>query len=444
MQLTAKGKNIRQALMTASTALLGSLNTVPAIAAETANNAWKVDSALLLYKENEGRVQAAEPVVSLNKQLDEDRALTVKVVADSLTGASPNGAARANKVQAFTGPSGSAVYVANPGDLPLDDQFKDSRGAVSVSYLRPAGESARMTLGGNISTEYDFQSVALNGSYARDINGKNTTLNAGLNLEFDNIDAVGGAPDPLSVVWLQKKGGSDTKTLAEVLFGVTQVVNRNLLFQVNYSLSSGSGYQNDPYKMVTLLDASGNLIADPSGAVDRYAYLYESRPDARTRHGLFGVMKYHTGEGRVLEGSYRFTSDDWGISSHTLEARYYMPIGVNGYYIEPHVRFYTQTEADFYTPWLAQGKDFTLAGGVITPLVENASADPRLAAMDATTLGIKVGKHLGQDSEISLRLEQYDQKGGSVSAPATGDLAGLDQTPALKAMIVQLGYSFRW
>jgi hypothetical protein len=64
--------------------------------------------------------------------------------------------------------------------------------------------------------------------------------------------------------------------------------------------------------------------------------------------------------------------------------------------------------------------------------------------MDATTLGIKVGKRLGQDSEISLRLEQYDQKGGSVSSPATGDLAGLDQTPALKAMIVQLGYSFRW
>ncbi len=184
MQLTAKGKNIRQALMTASTALLGSLNTVPAIAAETADNAWKVDSALLLYKENEGRVQAAEPVVSLNKQLDEDRALTVKVVADSLTGASPNGAARANRVQAFTGPSGSAVYVANPGDLPLDDQFKDSRGAVSVSYLRPAGENARMTLGGNISTEYDFQSVALNGSYARDINGKNTTLWPGFTFDY--------------------------------------------------------------------------------------------------------------------------------------------------------------------------------------------------------------------------------------------------------------------
>ena len=99
MQLTTQGKNIRQALMTASTALLGSLTVASAVqAAEPVDTSWKVDSALLLYKENEGRVQAAEPVVSLKKDLDEDHSLTVKLVADSLTGASPNGAARAGKV----------------------------------------------------------------------------------------------------------------------------------------------------------------------------------------------------------------------------------------------------------------------------------------------------------------------------------------------------------
>lgn len=444
MQLNAQGKNIRQALMAASSALLGSLTVTPAQAAEPVDNSWKVESALLYYAEDGGRVTAAEPVVSLKKDLDEDRSLTVKVVADSLTGASPNGAMAANKVQTFTGPSGNAVYSANAGELPLDNQFKDTRAAVSVSYLRPAGENARMTLGGNISSEFDFQSVALNGAYARDINGKNTTLSAGVNLEFDNIKAVGGAPQPLSVVWSALKNGSDTKTLAEVLLGVTQVVNRDLLFQVNYSLSTASGYQTDPYKVVTMLDNANNLIADPSGAANRYAYLYESRPDTHFRHGLFGLMKYHTGAGRVLEGSYRFTSDDWGISSHTLEARYYVPFGESGWYVEPHLRFYTQTEADFYKPWLQQGRDFTLAGATVTPLVEHASADPRLAAMDATTVGFKVGKQLSRDSEISLRLEQYEQKGTGVTAPATGDLAGQDLNTALQAMIVQVGYSFRW
>lgn len=444
MQLNQQGKNIRQALMAASSALLGSLTVTAAQAAEPVDTAWKVDSALLLYKENEGRVQAAEPVVSLKKDLDEDRTLTVKLVADSLTGASPNGAARAGKAQTFTGPSGNATYTAPAGELPLDNQFKDTRAAVTVSYLRPAGENARMTLGGNISNEYDFQSVALNGAYARDLHGKNTTLSAGLNLEFDNIKAVGGAPDPLSVVWNARKNGSDTKTLAEVLLGVTQVVNRNLLFQVNYSLMTASGYQTDPYKMVTLLDGANNLIADPSGAANRYAYLYESRPDAHTRHGLFGQLKYHTGNGKVVEGSYRFTTDDWGISSHTLEARYYLPLGTGGWYAEPHLRFHTQSAADFYRPWLRQGTDFTIAGAAVTPLLEHASADPRLAAMDATTVGIKVGKRLSPDSEMSLRLEQYSQQGKEGAAPATGDLAGQDQNPALKAMIVQFGYSFRW
>ena len=39
--------------------------------------------------------------------------------------------------------------------------------------------------------------------------------------------------------------------------------------------------------------------------------------------------------------------DDWGVTSQTLDARYHWNFSPNSY-LEPHVRYYTQSAADFY------------------------------------------------------------------------------------------------
>ena len=104
-------------------------------------------------------------------------------------------------------------------------------------------------------------------------------------------------------------------------------------------------------------------------------------------------------------------TDDWGIKSHTLDLRYRFELG-NDSYLEPNVRFYTQTAADFYHYFLVQGQ--------ATP--QFASADPRLGQFDATTFGIKYGKALSKDSEFSVRVEQYAQTGNSSPSEAIGQL----------------------
>lgn len=428
---------LAQALTQASAALLGA--AVP-LMAHAGDGSWQVDTAALYYAEADSRVQAAEPVVNLKKDYGDERVLSFKAVIDSLTGASPNGAAPANVTQTFTGPSGGGTYTAGAGELPLDDEFKDTRVALSGSWQQPVGERTRMTVGGNVSSEFDFMSVGVSGALAHDINDKNTTLSAGLNLEFDSIKPVGGAPEPLTLMDDDLKGGDDTRTQYDLLLGVTQILGRHSLLQLNYGLSASSGYHNDPYKILTVLDSGYNLVASPTPGM--YQYLYENRPDSRMRHSLFAQWKYIFTE-NVVDVSARLTSDDWGITSNTLDARYHWVL-TPSFYLEPHLRWYSQTEADFYKPYLLEGRDVTIAGPVVTPLLTEASADPRLGAFTATTFGLKFGYILGRDNELSLRVEQYDQAADAPAAPATGNLAGQELMPDTSATMVTVGYSFRW
>lgn len=457
MQLknTQQRASIAQALAKASAVLLGA--AAPAIPVHAEDSGWLIDSAVLYYTENNDRVSAIEPVINLKKELGDERILNLKLVFDSLTGASPNGAAPANVPQIFTFTSASgrdrehAAETGNvtpSGKLPLDYQFKDTRGAFSAGWQQPIGNNLRLNLGANTSIEYDFQSYGANLAIAKDVNDKNTTLSAGVNFEYDRVDPVGGAPNPLTGMVDKGLGGSnrgsDSKTVVDLLFGITQVLNRHAIVQANYSLSKVSGYQTDPYKMLTVVDASNRFVLDPSllnpGGYN--LYLFEARPDSRTRHSLYTELKYHLTED-VITASYRFTTDNWGIRSHTTDLKYRYQLGHN-FYLEPHVRWYTQTAADFYLPYLKLGHDLTISGRTVTPLLAAASSDTRLGSFDATTFGVKAGIDLGEDSELSFRVERYKQSAHAPAAPATGPLAGQTLQPNLSALWFQVGYTFRW
>ncbi len=70
---------------------------------------------------------------------------------------------------------------------------------------------------------------------------------------------------------------SDTKDVLSVVAGVTQVLRPNWLVQLNYSYGSVKGYQTDPYRLLSVVDPV-------SGAPQ--SYLYEARPDSRTRQSV--------------------------------------------------------------------------------------------------------------------------------------------------------------
>ena len=429
-------KQISATLATATCALLGGTMPSPVQAQEEAG--WGFNTALLYYGEDEDRVQDLSLNVLALRTFDDDRSLSLGLTVDALTGATPNGAIQQNVPQTFTQPSGKGTFTTPAGELPIDDTFRDTRVALTASWQQPLGRLYQLSVGGSASKEFDYLHLGVNAKLARDFNNRNTTVSAGLAFSHDEIDPIGGIPMPLTSMLdvgdLSNRGGTDTKDVVDLVFGVSQVVSRKLLFQVNYSFSDSSGYLTDPYKILSVVDGvTGDTVPRvPTPGVDgpSHEFVHESRPDTRTKHSLYGQTKYYM-DGKVLDASYRYMTDDWDIDSHTVDLRYRWPIGGSSY-LEPHFRFYTQTEAEFYSTSLVSG----------AALPAYATNDYRLGDFDAITAGLKYGWKTGGGNDMSVRLELYQQRGDIPAGNLIGNQVGLVQYPDLDAIIFQFSYIF--
>ncbi|MGK0221651.1 MAG: hypothetical protein ACI9ON_000888 [Limisphaerales bacterium] len=425
MQLSKK-KSIAAALATATSTLM-----TQAVVADVGDEGWEIDTSILYYAEQDDRVEDTSFSTRIARQFEDGRQLTLGIAVDSLTGATPTGAVALDQPQTFTRPSANGQYTTAPGDVPLDDSFKDSRTAGYVSWTQPVGDSWSYSAGLSFSTEYDYQHLGINGSVSKDLNNKNTTVSAGFAYAQDEWDPEGGTPVPLSELrgtgdHSNKTTANPEKTVADVLFGVTQVINERMIAQINYSYSKSDDYLNDPFKFLTVLDSTGQPIAGPAGL---FSYRFENRPEERTKHSVFAKLKTFIGGG-ALDTSYRFMTDDWGINSHTLDARYRFNLNERNY-LEPHVRYYMQSEADFYRANLSSAQ----------PIPQEASADYRLAEFTGTTFGVKFGHKFGNGSEVAARVEWYQQDGTAKLEGVSGN--GSDVFPDLDAAIFQLSYRFR-
>jgi len=457
MQLTRQDRRrlggtgkIGRSLAAATCTLLGTSAAGPAIAQDLGD--WQFNSAALYYGESDGRVQDMSVNILARGQLDEDNVLNLGFTYDTLSGASPNGAAPSNSAQIFARPitltrsSGGGVNASGgnfeiaPGALPIDDSFQDQRFAGNASWERRLGRMNLLNLGASASFEYDYTHLGVNTGIARDFNNRNTTLSTGIAWSDDKVKPAGGAPLPFSPMVAADTSGAGqqedfgegrsnlSKHVFDVLFGVTQVLDRRTIMQLNYSLSSSDGYLTDPYKLVSVVDpVTGDLVAGPDPGLNLYRY--ENRPDSRKKKSLFGLVK-HDFNGNVLDASYRVMSDDWGIDSRTFDLHFRWNFGDNRY-VQPHVRFYSQTAADFYHTVLFAGE----------PLPEFATGDYRLGKFDAVTLGLKFGRRMG-DSEFSTRVEVYRQSGNASPGASVGSLGDVNLYPDLTAIVVQISFKF--
>ena len=413
--------------MAASCTLLSA--TARAETTPDADQSFELDSAVLYYKENAGRVQAIEPVVSLKKDFGDQRVLAGTFTADSLSGATPNGAIPSHQPQTFASPSSKSLvpepgkktrlYTIAPGDLPQDPNFNEQRFAGDVDWSQPLGLNDTLAVGGHVSAEHDFDSLAAHGDFSHDFNEKNTTLSAGVSIEYDLIQPNGGTPVPGSDYSLYEHHGNQTKTVAGALVGVTQVLARNWLTQVNYTVDHSQGYLTDPYRILSVLDSMGGV----------FGYRYENRPDSRTRQSVYWLNKVALGR-TVLDVSYRRGKENWDINSDTLEAHLHIRLS-DATYLEPLARWYHQSTASFYSLYLSGS----------APLPLYASADPRLASFVGTSFGLKFAVTVSRYGELSLRLEEYEQRPSDQSSNLP-QLQGLNLSPNLRATIAQLSWRF--
>lgn len=394
-----------------------------------------IDAALVYYQEQD-RVTAAEGIINYRQALDDANIIRGKIALDALTGASANGAVIQASPQSFTRPSGTGVYQARAGELPLDDTFKDTRLQLSANWQHLFSAKWQVSLGGYLSREYDYTSLGVNAGLEHSFNQSNTQVFAGAAYYFDIVNPVGGRPVGMSEMVFRNDFANEAefrqafdatrfydsalKRTLDLNVGVTQTLNRRWQAQLSYGLSSVNGYLNDAYKVVSRVDSRGQALG----------YHYEQRPDERLKHNLYLMTKGALDSG-ALTFSYRYSNDDWSLQAHTFDARYRYNLTGAAYW-QWQFRVYLQDAAEFYHLYLTEGE----------PLPEFASADHRLGKMQTYTIGVKYGQKLEQGMLASVRLAYYQQRPQNHGVELPGELASFDQFPRLDAIVLQFGMRF--
>jgi hypothetical protein len=378
----------------------------------------QIDVTGLFYSE---RIRVLEPTIRYTRSYFGGRSFFGQLSVDSVTGASPNGTLPTGQTQTITSASGRSRTLS--ADSIPTQEFNDTRIAVDAGFRLPV-KMAAFSLGGHYSHEQDYRSLGLTGDVSIDFNHKLTTLNLGAGYNDDQVSPVGGTPVGMAPPGAFTDATSNPKKVKTGLVGVSQVLSRRWLLGISTSLATEDGYLTDPYKVLSVIDARTGVPVSE---------IAERRPDRRERKSVQADSVYHF-ESNILYLSYRRYWDDWGIGSHTIDARYRLPRGTLEF-IEPHLRFYSQSAADFYRFGLVEGE----------ALPQYATSDYRMNSFKSITLGATVGFAPGgrrATSEWTVRAEYIGQFGNGSPPGTVGVQTRMDLFPAVNVFSLVVNYRF--
>jgi len=359
---------------------------------------WDTDVSYLSYTESQERVSVSKALWDISRITD-DHKTSVKLVYDTMSGASPTGAIRGGESSVtYSGASGGVGFSTSGQSDTAAVGFSDTRTQIGIDQERGLSRANTLNYGAVYSTESDYDSFGASLGLKRESANKNRAFDLGLAATFDTISrsGVGGTPAPLTDIRNSRDFSEGQRNTIDVGLGLTQVLNRSTLAQVSLSFSQSQGYHTDPYKVISAADAEDRALA-----------IYtESRPESRLRTSLYTKIVHQLSNSKnSVHLGYRLYSDSWGVLSNTFDARYRLQLS-SRQYLEPHVRFYQQSAADFYQRKL----DVDESLRTILPEDGFVSADYRLDAMSSATFGLKYGLSLSPKIKLRLRAEYLQQQ----------------------------------
>jgi hypothetical protein len=249
----------------------------------------------------------------------------------------------------------------------------DFRQALQVRANERFGAVTGSVLAG-YSNERDYRGAngGLEGSW--DFNNKLTTLSGGVGYTHNDLDPTEGA----STRFPTRIAHADNYEVNGYA-GLAQVLGEETVLQSSVSFTYQNGYLSDPYKMAYV---AGNTVND-------------ARPGNRRKLAWITRLRQNVAAlDAVVHLDYRYYHDDWGITAHTAELAWYQTLPWS-WALVPRVRWYSQSQADFYQPYYNAAQNNGLY-----------SSDYRLSPFGALSESLGVYKRLGSWN-LSLRYEHY-------------------------------------
>jgi hypothetical protein len=290
------------------------------------------DRADALYHSYDGGgVTIDGPSLMVLKKVGQNIALSGNVYVDSISSAS---------IDVIT--SGASAYAEDRTEFSGGVDYMHSNSIMSLSYTN--------------SSEDDYEANTASFGVSMDMFGNMTTVSMGYSRGWDtvmnNLDSS-----------FSRDADRQNYTL-----GLTQVITKDMILELNYEGVTDEGFLNNPYRSVRFLNPDGVS----------YSLESEVYPSTRTSSALALRAMHYLPWRASVSGEYRFFADTWGIDAHNVKFAYVHPLS-GGLLLETSFRHYTQTAADFYSDLFPmQGAQNFLA------------RDKELSTFTSNTLGFKV------------------------------------------------------
>ena len=289
--------------------LLFILITQISFAQEEPDNSLEVD--FNSYFDN-FRLIVVYPTISINKNLDSKTSINASYLIDAISSASMKMTLRVDGIT-------SATKAANGGE----EGINELRHQLTAGVTRFIGE-ASVSVNGMYSTEHDYSSKTFATNVSIPFAKKNTIFQIGYAGNWDKV-----FPD--TRFWTKDR------TTQSVNLGMSQILSKNLIGQLDFTFINVDGYMLDGYQVIRIVNGNTLKVLEPIA------------PDKRVRRALGSRFNYGVSKSSTLLFGYRYYWDSWDIKSHTFELGFKSHLSENINLLIDY-RQYLQTKAYFFKP----------------------------------------------------------------------------------------------
>ena len=379
----------------------------------------------LKYSENDDRIEVDAPSFELNKDFGVDYTLNVKLISDTVSGATPvylnstsssttSGASTvANSLKSNTNPNITRDNDDDDDDTTSgasktsDDDDNENNSSTGLKKQNVAMEEERIyssislvtrlenrdeiTTSIVTSRESDYDSDTLSMDYLLWANSsKNRSYNFGFAYQRDEV-LIKNCSSSNYICSGVSDGSSIKKELKNFSteIGLTQIIDKESLLKFSIFYGKEDGYLSNPHY---------NVVRNYNGTTADF--IKERRPDTRRSYG-FNTKYIRSYTSKLATNyRYRFYTDEWDITSHTIDT--------NNYYESDEkttlgfgIRYYMQSEAKFFSDNVYNFTDQTYA-----------SHDDRLSDFNAITYKFSLDFKYDEKLSYNFGLNMYDQSTG--------------------------------
>ena len=216
-------------------------------------------------------------------------------------------------------------------------EYKEERNQYSLGFDYLRGKTT-YTLGYTNSDEDDYQASSTSFGISQDLFGDLTTISMGFSKGDDTVrrrDTVTNTIDP---------NFEQPVDRWSYRVGVSQILTKSMILALGLEVITDEGYLNNPYRSFRYVDPDDDT---------NFRLATEIYPRTRTSNAVSLNTRYFLPYRAAVFGSYRFFTDTWGIGANTFELGYIQPLKTTPWTFEASFRYYTQSNADFYSDLFA-------------------------------------------------------------------------------------------